>query len=174
MPAELKPKLDSLGDILAEQIEAHTLLTGKAIELRDALVDCDHDAIRRLTLENEKAASTVRRLENKRIEMLRKTGLAPEDTSFSAIEKALADTELTPEEAASLDKLRNLRKELATVIHELDHHNQLNITLIGQALDFQQLSMRLILNAITGESTGYTREGGTRNEEAMGLFDGFA
>jgi hypothetical protein len=145
------------------------------MELRDALVACDHKAIERLTLENERAASKVRSLENKRIKFLKDSGLAGDgDISFSSIEKALAGEELTPEEIAALDELRNKRAELAGLINELDHHNQLNITLIGQALEYQQLSMQLILNAISGEPGGYTREGASRPNERSGLFDGIA
>ena len=175
MISELMPKLRGLGAILSEQVDAHRQLTASALNLRDALVACDHEAIERLTLENERAASKVRQLENKRMAFLKDAGLGkPGDSSYSAIEDALAEEELTADEMVALDKLRNTRAELAGLLNELDHHNQLNITLIGQALEYHQLSMQLILNAISGEPSGYTREGASRADERSGLFDGFA
>jgi len=175
MVTDLLPKFKGLGAILSEQVDAHKHLTSSALELRDALVACDHEAIERLTLENERDASKVRQLENKRIGFLKDAGLAVDgNISFSSIEEVLAGEELTAEGIMVLDELRNTRAELAALINELDHHNQLNITLIGQALEYHQLSMQLILNAITGEPAGYTREGTSRPDERSGLFDGIA
>jgi hypothetical protein len=173
MSTELLPKLEGLGTILREHIDAHKHLTFCALKLKDALVACDHKAIERLSLENERAAAKVRNLENKRIAFLRDASLVTDDPpSFTQLEELLSQTELTDDEATALEELANLRVELVKIIHELDHHNQLNLTLIGQALEFQEFSMQLLMNNLTGKSTGYTSEGHSLQDERSGLIDG--
>ena len=90
------------------------------------------------------------------------------------MEKALAEVDLDEEEISALDKLSSLRAQLATLVNEVDHHNQLNMTLIGQALEFQELSIQLLLNAAKGETTGYTPDGPSRDDERPGFIDGLA
>jgi hypothetical protein len=175
MLTDVKPKLDGLSAILAELIDAHKRLAACALGLRDALVACDNDAIERLCRENERIAADVRKLENKRIEFLRDAGLnEPASASFSSLEKAIAGAELTDEEKTALDDLRKLRLELAGYINHVDHHNQLNLTLVGQALEFHEFSLRLLINAAGGEATGYTPEGPSHPEKDSGIFNGLA
>ena len=167
--------INGLGDILTEQIAAHKTLTEKACELHEALVACNHEAIERISLENERVAGGVRQLENKRIAFLRDAGFTDVYLPLSQVmEKALAEVDLDEEEISALDKLSSLRAELATLVNEVDHHNQLNMTLIGQALEFQELSIQLLLNAAKGETTGYTPDGPSRDDERPGFIDGLA
>jgi hypothetical protein len=175
MPTDLLPNLEALGNILSEQLDAHRELAVLALNLKDALVACDHKNIERFTLENERAAGKVKKLETKRLAFLLDAGFADVHLPLSTImERAMAERELTEDEIAALEKLSSLRAKLAEVINEVDHHNQLNMTLLGQALEFQEFTIRLLLNVATGETTGYTREGPSRQDDRTSLFDGRA
>ncbi len=175
MNTELIPCLEGLGEILSEQITAHKELAGYALNLREALVACNHEAIERISRENERAAAKVKRLENKRMSFMREAGFPDVQLPLSrVIEHAMADRQLTEDEFDALDKLSIIRAKLAEVINEVDHHNQLNMTLLGQALEFQEFSLQLLINATAGETTGYTPDGPSRPNDGAGLFEGHA
>jgi hypothetical protein len=175
MLTDIKPKLDALHEILSKQIDAHKKLAASAIELRDALVACDNAEIERLCRENERIAAEVRSLEHQRIDSLADTDLdADALKSFTAIDNFLEGVELTEEEADAIEDLRRLRIELAGHINMVDHHNQLNLTLVGQALEFHEFSLRMLLNAAGGEATGYTADGPSHDSRDSGIFEGRA
>lgn len=172
---DIKSTIDGLNSILTTLIEVHKRLTACVMELRDALVACDHETIDRLTRESEKISAEVRRLEGKRIEFLRDAGL--EDDSLqdiSSIEKVLMKIELSTEERDAFESLKVTRSELAEHIHRVDHHNQLNLTLVGQALEYHDFCLQLLVNAASGETTGYTPDGPSRSSEGSGFIDGRA
>ena len=116
-------------------------------------------------------------MENKRLSFLSDAGLnldGNELDSFSALENALSGANLTDAEIEALEALRKLRIQLAEHINEVDHHNQLNMTLVGQALEFHEFSLRLLLNAAGGDAMGYTREGPSHTGKDTRIFDGTA
>jgi flagellar biosynthesis/type III secretory pathway chaperone len=175
MLTDIKSTIDGLNSILTELVEVHKRLTACVIELRDALVACDHETIDRLTRESEKISAEARRLEGRRIGFLREAGL--EDGSLqdiSSIEKVLMEIELSVEEREAFESLKALRSELAEHIHRVDHHNQLNLTLVGQALEYHNYCLQLLVNAASGDTTGYTPDGPSRSGEGTGFIDGRA
>lgn len=175
MITDVKPTIVGLSSIFRELINAHKRLSACALELRDALVACDHELIERLTKENERISAEVRRLENKRISFLRETGIDDNRAaSFSALEEVLAGVQLTEDEQKAFEDLKDLRAELAKEIHQADHHNQLNLTLAGQALEFHEFCLQLLMNASSGDVTGYTPKGPSRPEKDTSFIDGLA
>ena len=175
MITDIKSTIDGLNSILTELVEAHKRLTACVMDLRGALVACDHETIDRLTRESEKISAEVRRLEGKRIEFLRGAGMEENSLKdISSIEKVLKEIELSIEEREAFESLKLLRSELAGHIHQVDHHNQLNLTLVGQALEYHDFCLRLLVNAASGENTGYTPDGPSRSDEGTGFIDGRA
>ncbi len=175
MLKEIKSSLDGLNEILSRQVENHKRLAANAVALRDALVACDNGAIERHCRENEIIAAEVRKLEHQRMDFLRECGIDSVPlTNFSSLEDYLANVELTDEESDALEDLRKLRIELAGHINMVDHHNQLNLTLVGQALEFHEFSLRLLLSAAGGDATGYTADGPSHDGRDSGLYEGRA
>ena len=175
MIADVKPTIEGLTIIFRELVAAHKMLSAYALELRDALVACDHEQITRLTKENERVSADIRRIENRRIAFLRETGFEDDRAgSFSAFEETLAGIELTEDEQKILRELKDLRVEMAKEIHQVDHHNQLNLTLARQALEFHELCLQLLVNASSGDVTGYTPDGPSRSDKNTSFIDGMA
>jgi len=175
MITDIKSTIDGLNSILTELVEMHKRLTACVIELRGALVACDHETIDRLTRESEKISAEVRRIEGRRIEFLREAGLEEDSLQdISSIEKVLMEIELSVEERDAFESLKVVRSELAEHIHRVDHHNQLNLTLVGQALEYHDFCLQLLVNAASGETTGYTPDGPSRSGEGTGFIDGRA
>ena len=175
MTSSVKESLVALDDILSKHIGAHNKLSETADLLREALVASDHEAIERAARENEKAAAIIRALENRRIELIQESGIVNgSDDSFTAIEDNLSLDELGESEREVFESIRSKRTELGLLIHDVDHQNQLNMTLISQALEFHDFSLKLLWHTVSGESGGYSPDGSKYTDQVTGLFDGVA
>ena len=149
--------LSDLINILKEQTKRFEELKGLALEKKDIIIKNDIDELQKITNLESIVVTQTNRLEKKRMaitsDIAMVLGKQGEELDLKTLEELLPDQ---PEKA----ELAEVGRQLRSVIQELKEANELNNSLIQNALEFVEYSLNVIRStAESGMSGSDTPQG---------------
>jgi flagellar biosynthesis/type III secretory pathway chaperone len=159
--------VSQLLDILSEQTQRYEELLGLSTEKRDAIVKDDIEYLQKITNLENIVVSQTQKLERKRLEIMKDIADVMGKRNVELTLEALVGLLDGQEEQK---KLKEAGKRLRNILDELAAVNDLNASLIQNALEYIEYSVNVMQSSINQNPTMYTVKGGKLKEDTS-LFD---
>lgn len=148
--------LDTVSNHLENLCHANQNLLRALKEYQKLLISGENESVGRATPHIDRLTSQIRRLdEDRRLfvdDYFVRNGWEGA-RNFSAIADHVRSAGVADDEAAAFERCQNARARLIAVLAEVDAQNSLNLTLIGQGLNFAEVSLRTLLGVEENHST---------------------
>ncbi len=158
-------------EYLNDLTQANRKLLEALKKYQNMLVEDDTDLIEHATPGLDRIASEIRIIDEKRRAFvndffIQRGWNGPRN--FSAIADHVSETGVSDNEAAAFERVSQARMELIQVLAEVDAQNSLNLTLIGQGMNFAEVSLKALLGLDNNPTTYGPSDGG---EEGPSFLD---
>jgi flagellar biosynthesis/type III secretory pathway chaperone len=159
--------INQLLDVLTEQSQRYEELLALSLEKRDAIVKDDLELLQKITRFEHLLVSQNQKLERKRQELMKDIsdvmGKSVEDLTLSALAELMKEQDVQAGLVEAGEKIR-------ATLEQLSEANDLNATLIQNALEYIEYSMNVMKTSMNQNPSLYTVKGGQLQEDT-GLFD---
>jgi flagellar biosynthesis/type III secretory pathway chaperone len=159
--------IDQLLDIMNEQAQRYEELLGLSQEKKDAIVKNDVEHLQKITHFENLLVSQNQKLERKRMDLMKDIadvmGKKADELTLSALIELMDGQEVR-------GKLTEAGNKIRDTLTALSDANDLNASLIQNALDYLEYSVNVIQTSVNQGPATFSVKGGQLKED-NGLFD---
>jgi flagellar biosynthesis/type III secretory pathway chaperone len=159
--------VNQLLEVLKEQSQRYEELLGLSLEKREAIVKDDLDQLQKITHFENLLVSQNQKLERKRQELMKDIadvmGKKADDLTLAALIELMKEQDVQA-------GLAEVGKKIRETLEALSDANDLNASLIQNALEYIEYSMNVMKTSINKDPAMYSVKGGQLQEDS-GFFD---